>query len=339
MANTNERKAQVTYNGDGTQLSFSFPFDYLRKAFVKVKTIGSESSTVLTQGRDYTVTDKTVTLTTAPTGLFMIYRETTTGRIVEWADASVLTAADMTLQEVQLLHIAEETMDRVSDSGLALDSTDGNWDARYTKIKNVYDPTDPNDVVTLHYITKNKDAIINLLKAEGDRQIAREIAEGDTQVARIQGVGNEYVANMTEIRNTTEGFKDNAKASADRAEDIAQNIGNPVADVKEESGKVTVTKADGAKSQFNAGLNILVRNKAYKKGDLAWSPSLPSWAYLECITAGTTGATEPDFSDVTEGDDSSFDEFGQSVAEYIAKCEEQVSLTSGVIPGGKIWLE
>lgn len=131
----------------------------------------------------------------------------------------------------------------------------------------------------------------------------------------------------------------NAKGSADKAEEISQRIGNPVASVTEEQGKVTVTKADGAKNQFNAGLNILVRNKSYKVGDLAWSPSLPSWAYLECIEEGTTGNVEPDFSDVVEGDDSTFDEFGQSVAEYIAKCEEQVSLTSGVIPGGKIWLE
>ena len=43
------------------------------------------------------------------------------------------------------------------------------------------------------------------------------------------------------------------------------------------------------------------RNTAYKVGDIATSPNLPSWAYLECVTAGTTGATEPDFSTVTDG--------------------------------------
>lgn len=42
-----------------------------------------------------------------------------------------------------------------------------------------------------------------------------------------------------------------------------------------------------------AALNILQRNKAYKVGDYAYSPTLPSWAYLECVTAGTTAATEP----------------------------------------------
>lgn len=45
--------------------------------------------------------------------------------------------------------------------------------------------------------------------------------------------------------------------------------------------------------------NQLQRNKAYAVGDIAYSPNLPSWAYLECVTAGTTGSTEPDFSSVS----------------------------------------
>lgn len=45
--------------------------------------------------------------------------------------------------------------------------------------------------------------------------------------------------------------------------------------------------------------NQLQRNKTYSVGDIAYSPSLPSWAYLECTTAGTTGSSEPDFSTVS----------------------------------------
>ena len=44
--------------------------------------------------------------------------------------------------------------------------------------------------------------------------------------------------------------------------------------------------------------NRLQRNKSYSVGDIAYSPNLPSWAYLECTTAGTTGAAEPDFGTV-----------------------------------------
>lgn len=39
----------------------------------------------------------------------------------------------------------------------------------------------------------------------------------------------------------------------------------------------------------------LKRSTAYAKGDICFHDSLPSYAYLECITAGTTAETEHDF--------------------------------------------
>ena len=46
----------------------------------------------------------------------------------------------------------------------------------------------------------------------------------------------------------------------------------------------------------------LKRSTAYVKGDICFHDSLPSYAYLECITAGTTADTEPLFGGrVTDG--------------------------------------
>ena len=45
--------------------------------------------------------------------------------------------------------------------------------------------------------------------------------------------------------------------------------------------------------------NQLRRNTAYQYGDIAYSNSLPSWAYLFCVQAGTTAASEPSFSSVS----------------------------------------
>lgn len=61
------------------------------------------------------------------------------------------------------------------------------------------------------------------------------------------------------------------------------------------------TKSDAANTynSITSYTNRLQRNKEYKVGDIAYSPNLPSWAYLECITAGTTGDKEPDFSNVS----------------------------------------
>ena len=44
----------------------------------------------------------------------------------------------------------------------------------------------------------------------------------------------------------------------------------------------------------NAGIAILGRSKTYAVGDIAYHKSLPSWARLECVRAGTTGAELPD---------------------------------------------
>lgn len=53
------------------------------------------------------------------------------------------------------------------------------------------------------------------------------------------------------------------------------------------------------------GLNpfwlLLQRNKAYSVGDIAYSSNLSSWAYLECATAGITGAIEPSFGGFQQG--------------------------------------
>ena len=44
----------------------------------------------------------------------------------------------------------------------------------------------------------------------------------------------------------------------------------------------------------DAGIAILQRSRTYQVGDITHSKHLPSWARLECVKAGTTGAELPD---------------------------------------------
>lgn len=189
-----------------------------------VSLISDEKIEELTQGKDFTVTDRVVTLA-APTGLkIKIYRQTATKPLVGWADASVLRAADMTVQSTQLLHLAEETSDLAQEGGLSKDGTDNIWDARYNKIKNLLDPTDPGDAVNLNYITKNQTSLLTQLNntgaaqnasivstgdtqnarltATGDTQNTRLTSTGDTQNKRLTDTGDSYVATMTTLKNT-----------------------------------------------------------------------------------------------------------------------------------------
>lgn len=63
------------------------------------------------------------------------------------------------------------------------------------------------------------------------------------------------------------------------------------------NGDTLGTYSGDAQTTINIpGISVLQRNKAYAVGDIAYSAKLPSYLRLECVTAGTTGANEPDFS-------------------------------------------
>lgn len=224
-----ERKASVMYEGNASQLVYAFPFDYLRKKFVKVEDIYT-NITELTMGVDYTVEDKQVRLVKGiPLGHSVkIYRETTTAPLVEWQDASVLKSADLSLQEVQLLHLAEETADKVFDSGMSTAYDNPNcWDGQYKRIINALDPIEDGDVVTLRYIKANQDSLLNQLKNTGATQNSSIIATGDTQNKRLTDTGNAYVSTMTTLKDTATTKANDASNSAELSKKWAMSSSSP----------------------------------------------------------------------------------------------------------------
>lgn len=216
-----ERKASVTYTGNGTQKVFSFPFDYLRKAFVKAEIIEGSAITELTQGKDYSVLDKELTLfnpAIAKDKWLKIYRETTTDPLVEWQDASVLRASEMSLQEIQLLHLAEETYDKVQDGGLTKNNKTHQWDADYARITNVEDPIDPKDAVNLEYITDKKNGVITEVAINGNKWINSIDTDGAKWIGEIKKTGVKCNADVEEVGNyyldTLRSMKDSAEKYA-----------------------------------------------------------------------------------------------------------------------------
>lgn len=240
-----ERKASVIYEGNASQLIYAFPFDYLRKKFVKVEDIYT-NITELTIGVDYTVEDKQVRLVKGiPLGHSVkIYRETTTAPLVEWQDASVLRSADLSLQEVQLLHLAEETADKVFDSGMSTAYDNPNcWDGQYKRIINALDPIEDGDVVTLRYIKANQDSLLNQLKNTGATQNTRLNTTGDTQNKRITDTGNAYVSTMTTLKDTATIKANDASNSAELSKKWAMSSSSPDGVTDNKSSKTWAEEA------------------------------------------------------------------------------------------------
>lgn len=91
---------------DGGRNTYSIPFPYLEKVFVKVKLNDKD----LSIGIDYDVEGSTLTLyrDTTPKDSIYVYRQTETNRLVQFHDGSVLREADLTTLQLQLLHVIEE---------------------------------------------------------------------------------------------------------------------------------------------------------------------------------------------------------------------------------------
>ena len=145
-------KASVSFVGDGSTNKFYFGFDYINKQFVKVQ-VGADNSP-LTYLTDYTVDDRSVTLTDTPAvGVAIrVYRETPSDRIVEWADGAFIKASQMTLESLQQLHLIEESQDYPILNSLSKYPDGVNFNALGSRVVNVSDPIDPQDAVTKHYM-------------------------------------------------------------------------------------------------------------------------------------------------------------------------------------------
>ena len=253
-----------------------------------VSLISGESINELTQGTEYTITDRVVTLSAPTTLKIKIYRQTTTTPLVGWADASVLRAADMNVQSTQLLHLAEETSDLAQDGGLSKDTTDDIWDARFNRIKNLLDPTDPGDAMTLRYANDKQYGLIAALKSEGaaqntsivstgdsqntriittgNTQNTRLTTTGDTQNSRLTNTGNNYVATMTSLKDTATTQASNASQSASSASTSASTATTQASNASSSASSAS-TSASTATTKATEATNSANLSKAWAMSD------------------------------------------------------------------------
>ena len=220
----------ITYTADGSQTNFSVPFDYLRPAFVHVAINDAEVS------EGFTISNRMIMFDSAPAkdSIVHIYRNTPTTRLVSWADASILKAKDMTISEVQQLHILEEASDWSKTNSIVLDEESGVWQGRKFRVSNIADPKDAQDAVTKNYIDNEESSMMqrmNAIKTQTEQLMNtagnhKDNAYNSAQSASTSAASAAESARLAEgYKNVAETAKSNASLYAANAKTSADNAG------------------------------------------------------------------------------------------------------------------
>ena len=232
-------KASVSFVGDGSTNKFYFGFDYINKQFVKVQ-VGADNSP-LTYLTDYTVDDRSVTLTDAPeVGVAIrVYRETPSDRIVEWADGAFIKASQMTLENLQQLHLIEEAQDYPILNSLSRYPDGVNFNALGSRVINVSDPIDPQDVVTKHYMENVQGGFV-----EANTKILNEAKDtlSATQQTQSKAQTNETLSKAWAVSTGSPDGADYTQSSTGKTQSSRTWALNA-----EDSAKDSATSADESK--------------------------------------------------------------------------------------------
>lgn len=224
-------KTVLTYPLDGSNRDFNIPFEYLARKFVVVTLIGVDRK-VLTLNTDYRfATRTTISLTKAwgtadgYTTIELRRVTSTTDRLVDFTDGSILRAYDLNVAQIQTMHVAEEARDLTADTiGV---NNDGHLDARGRRIVNLANAADDRDAVPFGQLkTMNQ----NSWQARNEALQFRN--EAQTFRNQAEGFKTESGANATKTnqwRNEAEGFRDEAEQFKNTATQQATAASNSAA--------------------------------------------------------------------------------------------------------------
>ncbi|QXV80675.1 tail fiber protein [Escherichia phage JacobBurckhardt] len=221
-------KTVLTYQLDGSNRDFNIPFEYLARKFVVVTLIGVDRK-VLTINTDYRfATRTTISLTKAwgpadgYTTIELRRVTSTTDRLVDFTDGSILRAYDLNVAQIQTMHVAEEARDLTADTiGV---NNDGHLDARGRRIVNLANAVDDRDAVPFGQLkTMNQ----NSWQARNEALQFRN--EAETFRNQAEGFKTESGANATNTkqwRDDAKGFRDEAEQFKNTAGQYATSAGN-----------------------------------------------------------------------------------------------------------------
>ena len=220
----------IIYQGDGNTTSFTIPFDYLKKTFVKVfldtstelKGGSSSDATADYYFKDATTIQLTKIVPTSTQTITIRRYTSATERVASFRDGSVLYAKDLDTSQVQAFHIAEEGRDILNDA-LTIDRN-GNWDAKNKRITRVGNPVETTDAVNKQYV----DSVVDMQKTLSEY-------EATTKGYRDESEG---------FRNESLNYATQAQASAGVASSAKEVVLNKADEVSQNATEVSTKHSD-----------------------------------------------------------------------------------------------
>lgn len=265
MANT-----VVVYPGDGVTRQFTVPFDYLNRTFVHVYLNDIEE----TQGTTWSFISPTVIERSAAPLVgetLTVRRVTSTNRIVDFKDASVLRSFDLNTSQLQVLHIAEEAKDMTVDT-IGTDIY-GNLDARWRRIVHVASPVENSDA--LNYGTYKADlngAVVARDRAETaatKAEASAVISKNWADAASSHKVAAEGSATTASTAATTATNAMTAAATSASQAEASVLTANTWADAAKRHADAAKVSEDAAKVSEEAAQNVVDNAVEIVRGEFA----------------------------------------------------------------------
>lgn len=294
-------KTVLTYQLDGSNRDFNIPFEYLARKFVVVTLIGVDRK-VLTINTDYRfATRTTISLTKAwgpadgYTTIELRRVTSTTDRLVDFTDGSILRAYDLNVAQIQTMHVAEEARDLTADTiGV---NNDGHLDARGRRIVNLANAIDDRDAIPFGQLKT-----MNQNSWQARNEALRFRNEAETFRNQAEGFKNESSTNATNTkqwRDDAKWFRDEAEQLKNTAGQYADAAGSSAGNAKgseDEARRIAASiKAASlvgyiTRRSFEKGFNVTTWNEVLlweeDGGYYRWDGTLP-----KTVPAGSTPET------------------------------------------------
>lgn len=240
----------ATWTLNGSTTEFDVPFDYLSRTYVKITLIGPVPKP-LVLGTDFQFITPTRIQTFQAYGppaynLIEVRRETsTTERLVEFHDASILTAIDLNTADIQVMHVAEEARNSATET-LGVNN-DGNLDARGRRIVNLADSREDGDAMNYGMYRRDVNGTLTArVAAEAARDKAREWATKATPVE----------ASLESAKTYAERAKASEGVSTSNASSAAGSAQTAVTKAAESASSAVMAQAWAAGDGYVPGTSL-----------------------------------------------------------------------------------